>query len=171
VTSSTQLNRTKHIFLAYSQPKRTISTLVLAALILVAFYFYIGRMTFPLWVLSGGVVVGLVLSVRQLSQRGPVIVINEVGINDKRLGLGVIRWSDIEDVRMHGVAGAYFISLNLSNAEQYLAKQPLHVRLSNQVWRMYDVSPIHIKVAYMDVAPDELFEMIMSEVELSRSRS
>lgn len=124
-----------------------------------------------MWVMSAGVVIALVMALKQLSQRGPVIIINEVGIDDKRLGLGVIRWTDIEGVRMHGVAGAYFISLDVSNAQQYLAKQPAHIRLSNQLWRMYDVSPIHIKVAYMDVAPDELFEMIMSEVELSRSRS
>jgi hypothetical protein len=154
-----------------TQPGRIITTLVILALLLVALYFYFGRMTFLLWVLSAGVVIAFVMALRQTLDRGPSIVINEEGIYDKRLRMGTIRWSDIVGVRMHGVGGAYFISLELFNSQQYLSRQPSYVRISNQIWRFYDVSPINIKVAYMDVLPDELFELIMSEVELSRSRS
>ena len=154
-----------------TQPGRIITTLVILALLLVALYFYFGRMTFLLWVLSAGVIIAFVMALRQTLDRGPSIVINEEGIYDKRLRMGTIRWSDIEGVRMHGVGGAYFISLELFNSQQYLSRQPSYVRISNQIWRFYDVSPINIKVAYMDVLPDELFELIMSEVELSRSRS
>ena len=160
---------TRHIVLTYAEPRKVISTLVIASLLLVAVYFYYGRMTFVLWVLSAAAVVGLVQAVRQLSQRGPVIIINEQGINDKRLRVGVVRWADIEGARMHGVAGAYFISLKVANSKQYLARQPIYIRISNPLWRMFDVSPIHIKVAYMDVSAEELFEMIMDEVEESRS--
>lgn len=163
-----QLNQNKHIFLSYMQPRRIITTLVIVTVLLVVLYFYFGRMTFLLWVLSAGVIIGFVQALRQTFDRGPCIIINEEGINDKRLRMGVIRWSDIEEVRMHGVGGAYFISLELLNSEKYLAKQPGYIRLSNQIWRLYKISPIHIKVAYMDVSPDELFEMIMSEVELNR---
>jgi hypothetical protein len=154
-----------------TQPGRIITTLVILALLLVALYFYFGRMTFLLWVLSAGVIIAFVMALRQTLDRGPSIVINEEGIDDKRLRMGTIRWSDIEGVRMHGVGGAYFISLELFNSQQYLSRQPSYARISNQIWRFYDVSPINIKVAYMDVLPDELFELIMSEVELSRSRS
>lgn len=154
-----------------TQPGRIITTLLILAFLLVALYFYFGRMTFLLWVLSAGVVIAFVMALRQTLDRGPTIVINEEGIYDKRLRVGTIRWSDIERVRMHGVGGAYFISLELLNSEQYLSRQPAYVRISNQVWRLYDVSPVNIKVAYMDITPDELFELIMSEVELSRSRS
>jgi hypothetical protein len=162
---------TKHIFAAYAQPRRIITTLVCLGLLLVFLYFYIGRMTFVLWVLSAGIVIAFVQAVRQLSDRGPCLVITDEGINDKRLGMGLIRWSDVKQVRMQGVGGAYFISLDLANREQYLSRLPAFTRISNQIWRLYNVSPIHIKVAYMDVSPDEMFEMIMSEVELNRSRS
>ena len=101
---------TKHIFAAYSQPRRIITTLVLLVLLLVFLYFYTGRMTFVLWLLSVGVVIAFVQAVRQLSDRGPCVVITDQGINDKRLRMGMIRWSDVEKVRMQGVGGAYFIS-------------------------------------------------------------
>jgi hypothetical protein len=144
---------------------------VIASLLLVGLYFYVGRMMFYLWVLLVAVVIAFIQALRQLSRRGPIIIINEQGINDNRLGVGVVRWSDIEGVRMHGVAGAYFISLQVANSKQYLARQPVYIRISNPLWRIFDVSPIHIKVAYMDVSADELFEMIMDEVEESRSGS
>jgi hypothetical protein len=154
-----------------TQPGRIITTLLILAFLLVALYFYFGRMTFLLWVLSAGVVIAFVMALRQTLDRGPCIIINEEGIFDKRLRMGTIRWSDIERVRMHGVGGAYFISLELLNSEQYLSRQPAYMRISNQVWRLYNVAPVNIKVAYMDVLPDELFELIMSEVEMCRSRS
>lgn len=122
-----------------------------------------------LWILSASVVLGFVLALKQAVDRGPCIVINEEGIHDKRLRMGTISWADIERVRMHGVGGAYFISLDLSKREQYLSRQPAYLRISNQIWRVYNVSPVNIKVAYMDVQPDELFELIMSEVERERS--
>lgn len=162
---------TKHIFAAYSQPRRIITTLILLVALLVFLYVYIGRMTFVMWVLSAAVVIAFVQAVRQLSDRGPCVVITDEGINDRRLGMGLIRWSDVEQVRMHGVGGAYFISLELSNRDRYLSRLSAFTRVSNHVWRLYNVSPIHIKVAYMDVSPEEMFEMIMSEVELTRSRS
>ena len=165
-----QRDPTKNLLLVYVQPRRIITTLVILAFILVALYVYYGRMTILLALLTAAVVIAFVTAIRQLFDRGPCIIISDEGINDKRLRMGLIRWSDIEQVRMHGVSGAYFISLELSNREQYLARQPAYLRIPNQVWRFYNVSPIHIRVAYMDVAPGELFELIMSEVELNRSR-
>jgi hypothetical protein len=160
----------KRIFLSYGQPRRVIATLVVLAVLIAALYIYFGRMTFLLWVLLAGVVIGFVQAVRQTFDRGPCIIINEEGINDKRLGMGIIRWSDIERVSMQGLGGAYFISLELMNSERYVSRQPMYTRISNQVWRLYNISPIHVKVAYMDVAPDELFELIVSEVERNRAR-
>jgi hypothetical protein len=154
-----------------SQPGRILTTLVILALLLVAGYIYFGRMIFLLWLLSAGVVIGLFLALKQLFDRGPVIIINDEGIDDKRLRMGTIRWSDIQRVRMHGVGGAYFISLELLNSERYLSRQPAHIRISNQIWRFYNVAPVNIKVAFMNVMPEELFELIMSEVESSRCGS
>jgi hypothetical protein len=157
------------ILAVHVQPARIITTLVILAFLIVALYVYFGRVTFMLLVLTAAVVIAFVQAVKQVFDRGPCIVVNDEGIHDKRLRVGLIRWSDIERVRMHGIGGAYFISLELSNSEQYLSRQPAYTRIANQIWRLYNVSPINIKVAYMDVAPYDLFELIMSEVELNRS--
>ena len=163
--------QSKHLLAFYEQPGKILKTVGLLSVVLVFLYFFLGRMTFVLWLLTLAVVIAFVQALRKISDRRPCIVINEEGINDKRLGLGVIRWSDIESVRMHGVGGAHFISLELFDAETYRRRQPVYLRFANQAWRFYNVSPFHIKVAYMDVAPGELFEIIMQEVESHRLRS
>ena len=158
------------ILVAHVQPERIIITVLILAVLIVALYFYLGRVTIVLWVLAAVVVIVFVQGVRQMFDRGPCIVLNDEGIYDKRLGMGLIRWSDIERVRMQGLSGAYYISLELSNSDQYLSRQPAYTRIANQIWRLYNISPIHIKVAHMDVAPGDVFELIMSRVELNRSR-
>lgn len=163
--------QSKHLLAFYEQPKNILKTLGLLSLAIVFLYFFLGHMTFVLWLLTAAVAIAFVQALRKISDRGPCVVINEEGINDKRLGLGVIRWSDIESVRMHGVGAAYFISLELFDKETYLRRQPGYIRLTNQAWRFYNVSPINIKVAYMDVAPDDLFEIILRGVESHRLRS
>jgi len=152
-----------------NQPKQIMLTLVLIIVGLVALYFYIGRMTFWIWVLAAAVPIVAIQALKQMFDRGPCLIINEEGIFDKRLKMGTIHWSDIKRVYMRAVAGAYFICLDLSNSAQYLSRQPAHLRISGPVWRLYDIPPINIKVAYMDANPDELFELIMSKVEGSRS--
>ena len=52
-----QGNPTKHMFLSYVQPKGIMTTLVILTVVLVAFYFYVGRMNFLLWVLTAGTVI------------------------------------------------------------------------------------------------------------------
>lgn len=136
-----QGNPTKHMFLSYVQPKGIMTTLVILTVVLVAFYFYVGRMNFLLWVLTAGTVIAFVQTLIKSFDRGPCIILNEEGINDKRLKLGVIRWSDIEGVRMQGVGGAYFISIELFDSEPYLSRQPTCTRISNKVWRLYNISP------------------------------
>ena len=163
--------QSKHLLAFYEQPGKILKTLGVLSLFLVFLYFFLGQMTFVLWLLTATVAIAFVQALRKLSDRGPCVVINEEGINDKRLGLGVIRWSDIESIRMQGVGGAYFISLELFNDKTYLRRQPGYIRLANKAWRFYNVSPLHIKVAYMDVAPEELFEIIMRGVESHRLRS
>lgn len=164
-------NEAKHALLFYEQPRTVITSLAICAVLIVALYFYLGRMTFLLWLLTAGLVIAFLQQLRKMTDRGPCIIINENGINDKRLRMGVIRWSDIEKVRMHGVSGAYFISIELLDSKQYQSRQPFYLRLANEVWRFYNVAPVHIKVAHLDVAPDELFEIILSEVEANRLRS
>jgi cbb3-type cytochrome oxidase subunit 3 len=58
----------------------------------------------------------------QLFRRGPTVVIDELGVFDRRMGVGRISWQDIASVSVSKVRRQRFISLWLRNEEQYLSQ-------------------------------------------------
>lgn len=63
----------------------------------------------------------LVMLVIVLQQREILIQIDDIGIYDRRLGLGKVRWSDIVSVQLQVAEGNYFLSFRLRNPSPYLA--------------------------------------------------
>jgi hypothetical protein len=58
----------------------------------------------------------------QLFRRGPTIVIDEVGVLDRRLAVGSIPWQDISSVSLIQIKRQRFISLWLRNEDEYLSR-------------------------------------------------
>lgn len=72
-----------------------------------------------LLLLSGiALVVFVVVSLRDK----PVAVIDESGVYDARLGVGLIHWSEIEDVQIEVSYGNRFLCFRVRNPEQYLSR-------------------------------------------------
>jgi hypothetical protein len=67
----------------------------------------------------GGCLAGVLV---QLFSGGPVIVIDDVGVLDRRLGVGPIRWQDISSVSLIEIKRQRFISLWLRNEDEYLSR-------------------------------------------------
>lgn len=62
---------------------------------------------------------GMCLSASEIKA---MVVINEVGIYDARLGIGTISWEDIEDVQISGGYGNRFLCFRVRNPDLYLAR-------------------------------------------------
>jgi hypothetical protein len=67
-------------------------------------------------------VVSLVLYAVAQDQQELVIEIDEVGIYDRRLGVGKILWKDVEEVQLQIVEGNYYLCLKVRNPTAYAAK-------------------------------------------------
>ena len=65
-----------------------------------------------------GAIVGLVQGLRP----GPRLTIDDDGIHDRSLGVGVIAWSDITRAEPYGIAGNPFIGIDVRDREKYLAR-------------------------------------------------
>jgi len=57
---------------------------------------------------------------RELSRSQPRITIDDAGIHDRTLGVGPIRWDDIEDAYATSIGGHPFVCLVLRDPEVYL---------------------------------------------------
>lgn len=65
---------------------------------------------------------GAVLFVRQIVDTRPRVVIDENGIFDRTLGVGVIPWAAIVDARLQSVRSIPFICLELRNPDAWRAR-------------------------------------------------
>lgn len=75
-------------------------------------------------------VCALVLA-RQLFDSRPRIVIDDAGVFDRTLGVGVIPWDEIRGAQLRHIGGHPFVSLELRDEESWLARlRPMHRRLA-----------------------------------------
>ena len=75
---------------------------------------------------------GLCVALRDILRRGPVVVINEEGIEDRRLWSGAIPWDEIEDVTVEQVKGSgsssRFLAVHVEDPDRYLIQAPFYRR-------------------------------------------
>ena len=111
----------------------------------------------------------LLIFIRQIFDSRPRIEIDDRGVFDRTLGVGVIEWRDIEAARQITVAGNQFIALKLKDAEKYLRKVPKwQQRLAG--WnRHLGAESININLSGVKCSPDEVLEILNDGI-VSRRR-
>lgn len=133
---------------------------LIAFVAIAALYLILGRLPFP--VLVAGAVLALVLAITALRDNStdPCIIIDDKGVFDRRLQVGVIRWEDIRRIKTHSLSGAEYISLDLHNMRTYEARRPVWLRLSAKSQRLSGMSPIAISTNGLDMDRSALVKLI-----------
>lgn len=135
--------------------------LVFAVLFLVVLIFVLDSLPLFFWIIAAAAIVGLVFTVDRAYSTEPLIVINDEGVFDKRLGVGVIRWEDIRRIKLITLNNAlYFISLELHNRKTYESRRPLRVKLWSLAKRLYGIGSIAINTNGLDVNHETLNEKL-----------
>jgi hypothetical protein len=67
---------------------------------------------------------GFIAVPRMLFRTGPQVVINDEGIDDRRMKCGVIRWEDIRSLSLGSVNGSKFLCIEVADPEKYLSRLP-----------------------------------------------
>jgi hypothetical protein len=142
------------------QPVNKFRSALIVAAALVGLYFYLGYLPFIFWVIGGVFAIALVWSLIHKPEPGPVIILDETGLLDKRLKVGAIQWSDIRRIESHSISGANFISLELHNLREYESRRPLWLRVLAQSQRILRMTPIAIATNHLDVDHNTLVQMI-----------
>lgn len=92
------------------------------------------------------------------------IVINENGIDDKKLGVGVIEWNDILDVKVVRAGKMDLIHLKLENPSKYKNKMSLFNKITAKLNHTLAGDSVQINVNIVDMEAVEIAEMIMTRV-------
>jgi hypothetical protein len=143
-----------------AQPNKNLRMLFLAALAVAGFYLYFGYVPFVAWVVGILLIIVFIFRLVTGEGKGPVIFLNDEGVLDKRLRVGVIRWEDIRRIRSHDVEGATYISLELHDTKPYEARRPLWLKLLSQVQRVHGMSSTSISTVGLEIDHSSLVAML-----------
>ena len=128
----------------YSSGKKTLWLMVLGVVMLamcVWVFFIGGTRSLPVNILCKTVsVIGVlffglcfVVCIRDWLRKGPVLIINEEGIDDKRLRTGLIPWDEVDYIKVADMeAGGHsnrFLSVHVDDEDKYLARMPGYRRM------------------------------------------
>lgn len=101
---------------------------------------------------------------RQLFDNRPRIVINERGITDRMLGVGLIAWSDIEDAYTASINNNVFICLELRNTDDYLQRLAPLKRKITKANTALGFTPLSLNLSGVQADPDEVLELILLKI-------
>ncbi len=109
-----------------------------------------------------GIVIG-VSSLRQIFRKGPTLIINESGIDDKRLGVGQIPWTAISSVSAFKVPfrNKPLIELWLSDESTYVSRMPRRIRMVAPILKANGHSPFVISMTILTPGFRPVYEYIL----------
>jgi len=139
---------------------RKLRVALVCAAALAGLYFLLGYMPIYGWIM--GIVIAISLIVRAIKgdSKDPVIIIDEQGIFDKRLKVGVIPWADIRRAVPTSLQGVEYISLDLHDMKIYEARRPLWLRLLSKGQRVVGMSPVSILANGLEIDARTLVDKI-----------
>ena len=133
---------------------------VFVVVLLIVLIFILDSLPLIFWIIAAVLITMALIMVDRAYSPEPLVVLNDEGVFDRRLRVGVIRWEDISRIKLKSVSGVYYISLELHNKWIYQARRPLWLRVWIAWSRPFGLSPISINTTALDVDHDTLIEKL-----------
>jgi hypothetical protein len=101
------------------------------------------------------------LFIWQIFDRRPRLTINELGINDRTMGVGLIPWSEITDAYIKSIRGNNFICLVARNPEMWTSKFSAAKKAMIKTNKALGFSELNVNLSGTSARPEEIHELIL----------
>jgi hypothetical protein len=101
-----------------------------------------------------------------LFRRDPIVVIDETGVLDTRMGIGHISWQDIVGISVEWVWFVRFVAISLRDEDKYLARAPKWRRLGLQSNRPLGYSPFRINLVGLSPGCNAVYRYMQDHARL-----
>ncbi len=92
------------------------------------------------------------------------LVINDLGIEDSRLSVGVISWNEIESAALENKYNNVFLILKLKNPEKFMARMPTEKRRLYERHQELGFQSFNVGISGVDVDPLDLLQLVRNKV-------
>lgn len=103
----------------------------------------------------------LIVFLRQILDLRPRIIIDERGIFDRTLSVGIIEWQDVEHAYLNSVVGNPFISLVLSDPEKYLQRAVNSPKKLARLNKYLGGETLNINLSGINKSPAEILAVVL----------
>jgi hypothetical protein len=103
------------------------------------------------WIGVGFFGLGFIAMPIAFFRSGPQVVIDDEGIEDRRMKIGTIRWEDIRSLSIGSVNSAKFLCIELVDPDPYLSRLPRRSRWLSSVNRTLGLPTLTI--GFSDLRP------------------
>ena len=100
----------------------------------------------------------------QIFDTRPRVVIDQIGVYDRTLGVGIIEWEDIEHAYLNSLMKNDFISLVLKNPEKYLHKLSKPKAKLAKYNRTLGFETININLSGVNIDSREVFDIFIKQL-------
>ncbi len=101
---------------------------------------------------------GFVVIPAMFYRKGPQVIIDDEGIEDLRLKIGVIRWEDVCSLSIGSVnSSGKFLCIEVTNPEEYLSRIPQWKRLLAKANSAIGFSELTISLSGLNPGLDEVW--------------
>lgn len=114
---------------------------------------------------------GLLIFLWQIFDTRPRIVIDQIGIFDRTLGIGIIEWQDIEHAYLNSIFGNKFISLVLHDNEKYLQRISKPKAKLAQYNKTLGFETINLNLSGVNIKPNEVFDLIIKQLTIVKIKN
>jgi hypothetical protein len=97
----------------------------------------------------------------QIIDRRPRLTINERGINDRTMGVGLIPWSEITDSYVKSIKGNHFICLVARNPEMWTSKFSAAKKAMIKANKALGFTELNVNLSGTSAQSQEIHELIL----------
>lgn len=97
----------------------------------------------------------------QLIDRRPRLSLDDDGLFDGTLGVGVIPWRDIADAQLHSVGKDHFVCLRLRDPERWHCELPAHLRSLSELHPHAGFATVNVNLSGLAVDPHTVLALIL----------
>ena len=103
-----------------------------------------------------------VKSIVVMLRPGIRVIVDDDGIEDRRLRIGVVPWEEITAIELCWTGPAKYLCVEVLDPDKYLARMPLHVRLATRANALLGYPPITMTFAGLSPGISEVWEYIQT---------
>lgn len=144
------------IMVKESRPPSALLIFAVAGFTVGGLYFYLFAQMIDPAIVCGVLAVLCLLALIYKTRPAPILVIDDHGVYDRRLGVGKILWRDVEDVQVETSYGNRFLCLKLRYPDKYVARaqgpKKEKLQLNQSIgFRGFNVDIGNLKVSILDL--------------------